>query len=146
MTGSKSKIAVLLGALGLVAVMSAGADGPAGPHFTFTVPLQLANLPPEIRQYEVQCAVSTASGPEWYIVSGNTRRDIVGGAVNTEVVVPVTVGRFQDPGRAVEYSCHLFLHGVLEGTSWVFMDDAHTVFPLAAGAPSRRYVRGTLPR
>lgn len=143
--------AVLLGVVALVSAAMTHAQLPPGPHFTFTVPLRLANLPPEILRHGVFCSVMAEPG-SGIMASGETVQRgvfISGGAVNTEVVVNVTVtDPLRDPARAITYLCKVELYGTnpTGGPSVVYLDDSNTRFPLAPGAPFKRETRVPIPR
>lgn len=139
--------------LGVIAMLAAGvtyAALPPGPHFTFTVPLRLTNLAPEIGGYTVSCIVGTARNPGMGI--GYTSGPISGGRFDANVVVNVTVTTARDPSahpaNATEFKCHV----VLSSASGVvphlqYLPDNHAAhFPLAPGAGFVPWVRGTLPR
>ncbi len=141
--------AALLGVVVMGSASTARAQLPAGPHFTFTVPLQLTNLAPEITMYEMRCSVGTARSLT--MASGSTTGDIVGGAVNTNVVVTVTVTTARDPfahpANATNYACNVVLSN---GRSVPYMqylpDNLSANFPLAPGATFLPWARGTIPR
>ena len=123
--------AVLLGVVVMVPTTMTRAQTPPGPHFTFTVPLQLSNLPPEIDSYSIGCSVFPSGGI--LLGTARTRGTISGGAVNTEVVVSVTANPVSDPALASEYSCSLHLDGARQS----YMNDSVNRIPLAPGAMSR---------
>lgn len=145
--------AVLIGVL----FIFSGIPAHAVPHFTFTVPLRLANLPPEVMRYSVACAVTAGPG-SGIMARGETIQrgiegvPISGGSLNTEVVVNVTVTNpLTDPGLASEYMCSLFLYGVAPpgsppSPSITYIDDTNTRFPLTPGAPYKQRLRGSIPR
>jgi len=114
------------------------------PPFTLVVPLQLNNLPAEVTTYRVSCAV-TGSPAVGMLGNNSVSGNIVGGAINTELRIPIALGPFADPNTAEEYSCSLHLSGTLDGRSVVFMSDTSTRLPLAPGAPANRRVVGRVP-
>lgn len=116
----------------------------AGPHFTFTVPLELNNLPPEINEYSVRCTVIAGVG---LLARGETRGAISSGRFRGDVVVNVTVPEpARNPSDATAYKCGLHLSGVndlnvsatVPSNRFSYMDDSFTRFPLAPGAPLRK--------
>lgn len=119
---------------------------PPGPHFIITVPVRLANLPPEITGYRVGCAVTESpTGTPGIVARGEVTGDIKGGAVNTDVVVNLTVtNALRDPGRVTDYQCSLHLYGPNPSGSGglVYMDGANVRMPLAPGAPVKRSAYG----
>jgi hypothetical protein len=143
--------AVLSGIGALACATPSGAQVPAtGPHFTFTVPLRLVNLPPEIQRYDVMCMVNT--GPRTPAVGGGITRAVVsGGSVTTDVVVNVSANTLADPALATDYSCSVALIGVAPagsapGPLITYLDFGNTRFPLAPGAVFRQVTSGPIPR
>lgn len=145
--------AVLVGMAVLVSAAPARAQVPTGPHFTFTVPVRLANLPPEVQTYSVSCAVRAVRfGP--ILGSGRTSGGVAGtalGSVNADVVVTVTADPLKDPALATEYNCSVGLIGVpppgsAPGGLFVYLDFSNTRFPLAPAAPFAQTVQGLIPR
>lgn len=132
---------LLTAGLAMWAAMAAADE----PHFTFTVPLALSNLPPEVNGYRVTCVV-TQSGAGGIAGRGETSGPISGGGFSGEAVVPVAVAAPGNPGLVDEYYCSLHLTGTLDGRRHNFMDDSYTRFPLTAGAPFRQRASGPLPR
>jgi len=126
-----------------VAVLMPTVAAATEPHFTFTIPLELNSLPPEVTGYQVSCAVLAGLS---MIGSGETSGPISGGTFRGDAVVTVMVtGINPDPSRATNYSCGLHLTGVIDisrpdqtGNRAVYMDDSNTRFPLATGAPFRK--------
>lgn len=151
MTGRLST--VLVGMAVMVSAAPARAQVPAGPHFIFTVPVRLANLPPEVQTYGVSCAVRAVRfGP--VLGAGVIRGGVVGtalGSVNADVVVTVTANPLADPALATEYSCEVGLMGSpppgsASGGLFTWLDFGNTRFPLAPTAPFAQAVRGLIPR
>ncbi len=141
--------AVLLGMVAMVSATMTQAQLPPGPHFTFTVPLQLANLAPEISQYNVNCSVGTARSLT--MASGTTSGAISGGAVNTSVVVNVTVTTARDPfahpANATNYRCNVVLDNGRGVPYLQYLPDSGTAnFPLASGPVFKPWALGILPR
>lgn len=141
--------AVLLGVATMVFATMTHAELPPGPHFTFTVPVRLANLPPEIGQYAVNCSVGTARSLT--MATGTTFADISGGSLNADVVVNVTVTTARDPfahpANATNYSCNVVLTSARGAPHLQYLpDNGAPNFPLASGAPFKFWARGTLPR
>ncbi|MCX5762083.1 MAG: hypothetical protein NTW72_11395 [Gemmatimonadetes bacterium] len=148
--------AALMGLAALTMATPTRAQTPAGPHFTFTVPVRITNLPPEIQRYSVQCAVFPTGGT--LMATGqapapSAEAPPLRGGLVADVVVQVTVTNpLLDPALATEYSCSLFLYGVAPGSpltaasSTVYMDNANTRFPLAAGALIKKSATGPIPR
>ncbi len=151
------KLTALLAGIGALAFAApTHAQLPPGPHFTFTVPVRLDKLPPEILRYSVSCAV-LSPGSSGIMARGETNVrlgegvPITGGSLNTDVVVPVTVtDPLADPSLATEYICSLYLMGVAPpggppSASITYLDDSNTRFPVVAGRLFRQSYRGTLP-
>lgn len=150
---------VLLSVGALMSATAAHAQVPAaGPHFTFTVPLRLFNLPPEITGYIVSCTVSGGPGAPTIMARGEVDRRgwgvsptvaITGGTLTADVVVPVTVtDAFRDPALATSYFCDMKLTGSPAPRSTVgltYMTSAGTNFPTAAGTLVRQGIMGTIP-
>ena len=153
---TRRRTAALVGVVAISFVAPARAQLPPGPHFTFTVPVRLVNLPPEIQRYSVVCAVTGAPGTGIMargetIQRGSEGVAIAGGSLNTDVVVNVTVTNpLLDPGTATDYVCNLFLMGVAPpgsppSGSITWLDDSNTRFPLDSRAPFRKSFRGPIP-
>ena len=140
--------AVFLGVVVMLSATVTHAQLPPGPHFTFTVPLHLANLAPEIGIYSVICTANTARGT---LGLGHTSGNISGGRVDTDVVVNVTVTTRTDPSahpaNATAFKCHVVLESAAGVVPFLqYLPDNHVVrFPLASGAGFVPWVRGTLP-
>ncbi len=147
--------------LGVVAMVSAtmthaatkthAKPWPPEPHFVFTVPLRLVNLPPGRHLgYRVVCMVYDASGAQ--MARSIKQNNFSSGAVDTDVVVNVSV-RVRGPGytdlppsEATNYKCLLVL---FSGGAALLYED-HTVSPinlsLSFGAPFIPVVSGPIPR
>ena len=82
-----------------IALGSAHADD-----FSFTVPFDAMNLPPEIRFVRVTCSVWQGGTP---IGSGQYRAPVNGGVVRGEAIVSFNATRGQDPLRATRWTCGL---------------------------------------
>jgi len=140
--------AALLGVLAMVSATVTNAQLPPGPHFTFTVPLQLANLPPEISRYAISCSVG--AGSDLTMATGTTIAAISRGAVHADVAVNVTVttarNPFAHPANATNYACELLLDNGNDVTNLRYLLLGTANFPLAPGAPYRSLLRGTIPR
>lgn len=122
---------------------------PPEPHFAFTVPLRLVNLPLGNLAYRVVCMVYDASGTQ--MARSINQIDFSGGAVDTDVVVNVsvrrdTVGSLRHPANATNYKCLLVLFA---GGAQLLYED-HTINPvnlsLSFGAPFIPVVSGPIPR
>lgn len=141
---------VLLVAGAMASAAPARAQVPAGPHFTFTVPVRLVNLPPEIQRYSVICMVS--AGPRTATLgSGIAGAAVSGGSLIADVVVNVTANTLADPALATEYSCSVALYGVAPagsppGPTITYLEYGNTRFPLAPGAAFRQTITGPIPR
>ncbi len=144
--------AVLLGVMAMVSATPTRAQVPAGPHFTFTVPVRLTNLPPEVQQYLVSCAVR--AGPAAPIMGGGASLGAIsGGSLNADVVVNVTANALADPALATYYQCEVALSGPKPPGSppggdliIQYLGPSLTRFPLLAGAPFRQLTAGAIPR
>ena len=141
--------AALLGVVAMVSATMTHAQLPPRPHFVFTVPVRLVNLPPEINYYAVFCNVYKASDVMTAMSSTGTdtiMRPISGGAVNAEIVVNASIRTARDPldhpAIATNYKCFV----VLWGPDRPFMRYDHTAdFPLSFGAPFIPVVSGPIP-
>ena len=131
---------------------------PAGPHFTFTVPLRLFNLPPEITGYHVGCSVIGGPGTPTIMARGEVDRRgwgptptvaITGGTLSADVVVALTVtDAFRDPALATSYYCAMTLTGSPPPRTLVglnYMTTAGTSFPTAPGTLVRQGIIGAIP-
>lgn len=103
------------------------------PQFTFTVPLDLNNLPPEISNATVECFVYKHD-PSTEHTRASTDQPIHGGAFHGDVTVRITVPTLSNPADYDRYNCGLYLGG----TAGVFVDSGGARMPLAAGALFRR--------
>lgn len=141
-------IAVLLGVVLMVSATMTRAQTPPEPHFVFTVPVRLVNVGNVT--YRVACMVYDASGAQ--MARGIKQTDFTGGAsggaVDTDVVVNVSVRATTTgalpPANATNYQCYLTLY--IGGS--VLLHDDHTTspfFPLSFGAPFIPVVSGTIP-
>ena len=142
---TRNLIVVLLGVMAMVSSAMTHAELPPGPHFTFTVPLHLANLRSEISHYTVQCSVGISGDITW--ATGSTFASISGGRVDTNVVVNVTIraGRvLYHPADVTHYACNLILSD--GGTLQYLSLSGRPSFPLASGAPFQAWRNGTIPR
>ena len=72
--------------------------------FSFTIPFDATNLPPEIRFVRVTCSVWQGGTP---IGSGQYRIGVNGGTVRGEALVSFNASRGQDPLRATRWTCGL---------------------------------------
>lgn len=139
---------------------------PPGPHFIFTVPVALKNLPPEIDHYVVDCEVRVAFGNSTQRVGGGRTSVAIPGAGGTrsvDVANEVTVGVFVDGAnvfpptfatlRAVRsYACRLSLEATAFGRTTTYLVRAdgasapgQPTLPLAPGVPAVGSVSGELP-
>jgi len=151
--------AVLLGIAVMMLATPTRAQLPAGPHFTFTVPVRLVNLPPEIQQYSVVCSVAAVPpGATWArgvdLGGGIARGGIEGTplvSLTADLVVNVTANPLADPALATMYSCSLSLFGVAPpgsppGRSITYLEFGNVRFPRAPGAVFRQTTTGSIPR
>ncbi|MBM3396395.1 MAG: hypothetical protein FJY37_17570 [Betaproteobacteria bacterium] len=72
--------------------------------FSFSVPFDVMNLPPEIRFLRVTCTVWEHGSP---IGSGQYRVGVSGGTARGEAVVAFNAHRGQDAQRATRWTCGL---------------------------------------
>ncbi len=117
--------------------------------FTFTVPVEITNLPPEINYGTAYCELIIREPGRGTRTAGNVGRGfrISGGAYRGDVTVAVNAAPGVEPGSVTHYKCFLELTGTLRGTpvSYNFRDEGFTLpLPLAAGAPFTPRVEGTI--
>lgn len=117
--------------------------------FTFTVPVEIANLPPEINYGIANCELIIREPGRSARAAGNVGRGfrISGGAYRAEVTVAVNAAPGVEPGNVTHYKCYLELQGTLRGTpvSYNFRDEGFTLpLPVAAGAPFTPRVEGAV--
>ena len=133
-----------------VAMASAPA---AAEDFTFVVPVEVTNLPPEINRMTVSCSASIAPGtpglPPRMIGSSATQVTISGGAYRGDVTVAFNAS-LSDAGYANEYSCGITSFGNISpsGSGIAYhtsdYDDPGRFFPLDPSAPFRVRASGRL--
>ncbi len=115
--------------------------------FTFTVPVQLSNLPPDSRSGVVSCslhtsAVGTPRAGTVGVGNGNGFFTPVGGAYRGEVTVTANANPGVDPATVTHYSCGLAFVATLRGRDQQFAywltAGRGPVLPLAPGPQSPR--------
>ncbi len=118
--------------------------------FTFTVPISLRELHPDVELARVTCSVKTRSNA--VIGHGRSRPIRVHGSYTGTVTVNVNASRGMDPNDAVKYSCSLALTVKDVGTQPVDVmarRGSPYYTPYAEHQPGTSYtpiVRGTIPR
>lgn len=91
-------------ALGLTAI----ATPAAAADFTFTVPVAIASVPPEVNQFTVECNVGGETTTSTIGVGRTTTR-MSGGAFSGDVIVEVTASGGADRASATRYQCRMWL-------------------------------------
>ena len=131
--GFKSALVVTL-------LMLFAAAGPAwAEDFTFTVPVELSNLPPEINAGTAFCELIIKETGRATMTAGNRGRGfaIAGGAYRGELTIAFNANPGIEPARVTHYKCYLVLRGTLRGApiEYNFRDEGYTLpLPLAPGA------------
>jgi hypothetical protein len=133
---------------------------PPGPHVLITVPLVLTALPPEVNQYEINCAVFAAGGRGSAAARGTALGKGVavgptatpgarpGEVLHTDVVVEVFLN---DPSvetlaQVDFYRCHLVLSGTANGHTQRYTGEGLAApMPIAAGSHPRFEASGPVP-
>lgn len=112
--------------LAIAAVVLSFASGPVwAADFTITVPVALANLPPDSRTGHMSCQVRTSpvGAPRSGTVGsgrGFSNFTISGGAYNGDVTVAVNADPGVDPATVTHYSCGLSFVATLRGRDQQF--------------------------
>lgn len=140
--------------LAFAAIALVFASGPASAaDFTFTVPVKLANLPPDSRQGMVQCLAyigPIGPGLSTLHLAGNgfSMFPISGGAYEGEVTVTIDARPGVDPATATHYSCALQFNATLRGRDNQFGYSLGATpgpaLPVAPGAPYSPRVDGAI--
>ena len=119
--------------------------------FTFTVPVELVNLPPDSRSGIVCCSVHTtpiAPGTSPVGVgSGCGFFTIAGGAYRGEVTVAADANPGVDPATVTHYSCGVAFNATLRGSDHQFAywsTAPRSTLPVAPGAPFNPRVDGPI--
>lgn len=94
--------------------------------FSFSVPYEATNLPPEIRFLRVTCSVWRGGIP---IGSGQYRVGVTGGTVRGEAIVTFNANKGQDPQRATRWTCGLIFDEDEAGEKSFAFSDASDSFP-----------------
>jgi hypothetical protein len=129
------------------------ASGPAwAADFTFTVPVELSNLPPDSRMGQVSCLLLTrpvrAGGLGTLAGTARGTFAISGGAFRGEVTATGDANPGVDPATITNYSCGFGFTATLRGRDQTFlygMWAGTSTLPLAPGAPFIPRVDGTIP-
>ncbi len=122
----------------VLVLVSALATPAAAFDFTFTIPVQFTNLPPEVTQFLVGCYVQVPSGAT--VGQGSRMIPITGGGFTGDVTLQFNANTGMDPATATRYQCSGYFFGSGPTTSVVphyFETSYGPRFPLAAGAPFR---------
>jgi hypothetical protein len=144
-------VTTLLLSLGVLAVAAPSQAQTPSPQFTFTVPVRLYKLPPEIRSYSVTCMLRAGRNTAVLGAGGTDLVAVSGGTVNTDVVVNANTNTLVDPASVGYYSCSVGLFGVAPagsapGPTITYLEYGNTRFPLASGAPFRQTTEGPISR
>ncbi|MSQ58679.1 MAG: hypothetical protein EXR36_03295 [Betaproteobacteria bacterium] len=94
--------------------------------FSFTVPFDATNLPPEIRFMRVACSVWQGGTP---IGSGQYRVAVAGGVARGEAIVTFNATKGQDPKRATRWTCGLIFDEDEAGEKSFAFSDPSDSFP-----------------
>lgn len=140
-----SFFAILAIALGLPSAPAWAED------FTFTVPVQVSNLPPDSTRVGVSCHLYTNAaarpGGRGHVGSLYGFAAISGGAFRGEVTAASNANPGVDPATVTHYSCALGITARLRGRDHTFLygdSAAPSTLPLAPGAPFTPQVVGTI--
>jgi hypothetical protein len=127
-------VRVLFPVLVLVSALAAPA---AAYDFTFTIPVQFTNLPPEVTQFIVGCVAQLPSSAS--VGQGNRIIPITGGAYTGDVTIQFNAITGMDPATATRYQCTAYFFGTVSAglTPHYFESSYGPRFPLAVGAPFR---------
>lgn len=137
--------------LAFTAIVLSFASGSAwAANFTFTVPVEVANLPPDSRQGIVDCSLHTSpirlgTSPVG-VGSGFGTFTISGGAYRGEVTVAANANPGVDPATVTHYSCGLAFNATLRGSDhqFAYWLGSHSTLPVAPGAPFNPRVEGAI--
>lgn len=113
--------------------------------FTFIVPVQLSNLPPEVDEMRVGCAaliLPTASAGARMVGSRTLRVPISGGAYSGDVTVSFDASRPEDLPLVNGYSCEI--NSFSAGHTSYYAGQPARMFPVSPGA-TYRYTTGNQP-
>lgn len=138
--------------LAFAAIVLGFASGPAwAADFTFTVPVEVANLPPDSTAVLVDCHLYTSAdarpGGRGHVGSSYGRSTISGGAYRGEVTTAGNANPGVDPATVTHYSCSLGIVAPLRGLSHTFSygyASTPSTLPLAPGAPFNPQAVGTI--
>jgi hypothetical protein len=117
--------------------------------FTFTVPVALANLPPDSRMGSVSCSLHTSPARPGAVGVGNGSGSfiIAAGAYRGEVMVSADANSGVDPATVTHYSCGLAFNATLRGSDHQFsywLTSPRSTLPVAPGAPFSPNVSGAI--
>lgn len=117
--------------------------------FTFTVPVDVSRLPPEINSGHASCDLMIRERGRADRTAGNRGRGfaIAGGAYRGEVTVPVNANPGIEPAQVTHYKCWITLRGTLRGApvEYNFRDEGFTLpLPVAPGAPFTPRTEGAI--
>lgn len=149
-----------LSAIGALALTGMAQSANAA-DFTFTVPVDIRSLPPEVTQVGVTCVAArwpagstTGAGSRNIATFPYEMRRVSGGAYRGEFTVSGNAGPGVDPTQATHFDCELQLQSTLRGVPTIMsgytpMAGGVTIsgnLPVAEGAPFVARVTGPLPR
>ena len=123
--------------------------------FTFTVPVQVSNLPPDSRNASVHCLVyrvgrlrpGASPAPDSSGAALMGTGTLAGGAFRGEVTVTVNANPGVDPATITDYSCGLSFVATQRGRDTQFaywVTAVPSTLPLAPGAPFSPRVDGSI--
>lgn len=123
--------------------------------FTFTVPVQVSNLPPDSRNASVHCSVysvgrlrpGSSPAPDGSGFARMGTGTLAGGAFRGEVTVTVNANAGVDPATITEYSCGLSFVATQRGRDTQFaywITATPSTLPVAPGAPFSPRVVGSI--
>ncbi|MHB8883420.1 MAG: hypothetical protein ACYC69_18180 [Thermodesulfovibrionales bacterium] len=136
--------------MAFAAIILSLASGPVwAADFTFTVPVEVSNLPPDSRQGAVSCSLHTSPARLGAAGVGNgyVPFTISSGAYRGEVTVTANANPGIDPVTVTHYSCALSFYATLRGTDHQFsywLTSRPSTLPVAPGAPFSPRVDGAI--
>ena len=103
-----------------------------GADYTFTIPVELSTLPPEVNRFHVACWVYA---PSWNTIGRQMTNLPSGGNFHGNISVEVNAGPGRNPAELTHYECKGSFTGNVGGQSVHFFSYTSPTFPLAPNAP-----------